>query len=89
MADPALVSLPADTWTIVATNVTSGQIKKMDSKPNLYLETYRMTGNDGPVGISEGALMFMGGNSETISASAGIDVYVMSVGNDGTVRVDV
>ena len=88
MANPVSVPCTAGEWTPVAINVTTGQIKKLDSRPNLYLETYRMTGGDVPASRSEGVPIFLGTNAETISAAAAIDVYIMAIGADGRVRVD-
>ena len=88
MANPVIVDCPEGEWTSVATNVTTGQIKKIGKKPNLYLETYRMTGNAAPTSQTEGAPAFQISDSEQISATAGIDVYIMAVGADGRVRVD-
>ena len=89
MANPVIISLDADTWTKVASNVTGGQVKKLDTRPNLYLETYRTSGDPAPTDLSEGVPCFVGRYSEEISASAGIDVYIMAVGQNGRVRVDV
>jgi hypothetical protein len=89
MANPETISLTADTWEMVARNVTSGQVKKLDTRPNMYLETYRMTGDDGPIDLSEGVPCFIGRYNEEISAAAGIDVYMMAVGHNGKVRVDI
>ena len=88
MANPVSVSCPQDVWALVAESVTAGNIKKLNNKPIKYLETYRMTGGAAPTDKLEGAEMFVNGVSESISASAAIDVYVMAIGNDGTIRAD-
>lgn len=88
MANPSIKTLTVNTWEKVATNVTAGAIKKM-KRGVTYLETYRMTGNAAPTDQEEGAVIFTGSNSETIAASAGIDVYIMAVGRSGKVRVDI
>jgi hypothetical protein len=88
MANPVFVDCPADTWQLVASNVTAGQVKKADNTPGQYLETYRTTGGAAPTEISEGIPCFVSRYSEPISASAGIDVYIMARGKDGRVRVD-
>ena len=69
----------------------SGFIKRLSTKPNLYLETYRMNGNPAPTERLEGAPMFLGKNAEEITASVGseIDVYIMPIGADGRIRRDV
>ena len=88
MADPVLINLPADTWTVVATNVTSGQVHTVkSSKPNVYLQTYRETGNPVPIERDEGVPII--GDVAEISAVSGIDVYIYPVNEAGRVRVDV
>lgn len=87
MANPVTVDCPQDTWTIVAQNVTAGQIKMLTKGP-VYLETYRMTGEDAPTESSEGVAIFLDTYAEVISASAAIDVYVMARGSAGKVRAD-
>lgn len=89
MADPTRVTCTANTWKKVASNVTSGQVGKLNKRPNLYLQTYRMSGNAAPTSGTEGIPVFVNSDSEEISAAAGIDIYIMAVGNDGEVRVDV
>lgn len=89
MANPVMVTCPADTWQKVAINVTAGQVKKKGKSPNIYLETYRMTNDDAPTSKDEGIPIFIGTNSEPISSSAGIDVYIMALNADGKVRVDI
>jgi hypothetical protein len=88
MANPVIVSCPSGEWTKVATNVTAGQIKKLKTDPNKYLETYRTSGDPVPTETLEGVPIFLENFSETISASAGIDIYIMAVGANGSVRVD-
>lgn len=90
MADPVFVDCLADQWTKVATNVTSGQIHKWNPQPQEYLHTYRATGGAAPTDKAEGVRIFIGDNiSESISASAGIDVYLYPITENGRVRVDV
>ena len=89
MADSVIVQCPADVWTLVASNVTAGRLHKLDSRPNSYIQTYRMTGNPAPVNIGEGAVTMVIENSDTIESAAPIDVYIMARGRDGRVRVDV
>lgn len=89
MADPVIVACPVDVWTKVATNVTSGQIHIKDSKPGMYLQTYRMTGNAAPAAGNPAEGVQIDGASTPIEATAGIDVYIMPRGAAGSVRVDV
>ncbi len=88
MADPLLVDCPKDVFTKVATDVTSGLVHKISTDPNKYLQTYRMTGGTAPTEKDEAVPMFIGTDTEQISSSAGIDVYVWPIGKDGLVRVD-
>lgn len=85
MADPVVVPCPADAWTKVATNVQTGVVHVTAVKPNVYLQTYRETGEAAPTNKAD-AVPFT--TPLTISASTGIDVYVQPVGAAGSVRVD-
>lgn len=90
MADPVLIDIPADTWTLVATGVTSGMVHKKGAMQSTYLQTYRSTGSPAPTLISEGVEMFLYNEiSEEIDASVLIDVYIFVVGSAGRVRVDI
>lgn len=86
MADPVIVALAADTWTIVATGVTSGQVWIREKPPIRYLHTYVMTGNPAPTDNSKAVPFY--NEMIPISASAAIDVYVKAVNVAGEVRVD-
>lgn len=88
MADPVLIDCPADIWTKVATNVTIGQIHRKSTKPNGYLQTYRLTGGTAPTDVEEGVPVFGGGSQAEISAAAAIDVYIQPMGSAGKVRTD-
>lgn len=86
MADPVIVACPADTWTKVATNQTSGFVHIKTGYNRDWNQTYRDTGGSAPTDLSD-AVKFLK-PTEVINASAGIDVYVMPVGGAGSVRVD-
>jgi len=86
MANPVVVSLPKDVWTIVALAKTSGQVHIMSSKPNVYFQTYRVTGDPAPTDLSDAVAMRS--LSETISAATAIDVYIQPSKHAGVVRVD-
>lgn len=89
MANPVFVDCPADEWTKVATDVTTGQIWKANTTP-AYLQTYKLTGEAAPSDRGEGMKLFSDdNNSEEISSSEPIDVYVFPVGAIGRVRVDI
>ena len=88
MANPVIVDCPADTWTKVATNVTTGQIhkKKYNAK---YIQTYVLTGQAAPTNNDLAVPIFTGGcSSAAISAASAIDVYLKPLGIAGSVRVD-
>lgn len=87
MADPVNVACPADVWTKVATAVTSAIVKKMDTRPNVYLETYRVTGNPAPAD-NTGANPIDATGELIVSAASVVDVYIQPVGKAGEVRVD-
>lgn len=87
MADPAVVACPKDVWTKVASAVTTGQIWILNTKPNVYRQTYRVAGNPAPVGSVPEEKAFQGEVMQ-ISAGVAIDVYLFPVGKDGSVRVD-
>lgn len=87
MPNPVNVICPAGVWTKVATNVTSALVKKMNSEPNVYLETYRLTGESAPAD-NTGANPIDDTGELVVSAPAGIDIYIQPVGADGEVRVD-
>jgi hypothetical protein len=92
MADPNFpVNIPANTWTKVASNVTSGFLFKKRAGIR-YLQTYRVIslGNPDPTLVDEGVAMFQGSSiTEQISSSEPIDVWVYCDGADGVLRVDV
>lgn len=87
MANPGNVSLTADTWVKVATNVTHGVIDKRSEQRPAILQTYRTSGQAAPATAAEGILWDT--TQAVIEASAGIDVYLMAVGEDAVVRVSV
>lgn len=89
MANPAIINVPADQWTKVATAVTSGLIHRIETDPNKYLQTFRLTGEAAPTNITDGALAFKNGDPEIISNSVNIDVYIYPVKKSGVVRVDI
>lgn len=89
MANPVFVDCPAGVWTKVATNITTGQIHKVDVTPQEYLHTYKQTGDAAPTDRSEGVRIFIGANiSEIISHNTGIDIYIFPVLSAGRIRVD-
>lgn len=87
MPSPTLESCPKDTWTKVATNVTTGNIWKTDKSPGKYLQTHVLTGAAAPTGTGIGVAIV--GEGMAIANTVGIDVYIYCLGADGEVRVDI
>jgi len=87
MANPVIITCPADAWTPVAIKVSTGLIHRKLSIP-LYLQTYRDTGETAPTSRDEGVPVFVDSNTAVISAAANIDVYLWAIGKPGEVRVD-
>lgn len=90
--DPVIVDCPANTWTKVLTAVTSETVAKLyddDDIPNptAYLHTYRATGGDVPTSKYEGTVCFIDRDTEAVSSTFPIDVYIMALNNDGKVKV--
>lgn len=91
MAEPVFFDLSEGVFTKVAEAVTTGVISKKTEAPQEYLQTYRNTGNPKPDDDAElGVAMFQDLRvSEDIINSNLIDIYIMPIGADGRVRVDV
>jgi hypothetical protein len=93
MANPVFVTVTKNTPTKVATNVTTGQIRRV--KPGTpgaqYLYTYVLTGGAAPVEADfRGGRIFQESDSEIINATAGIDIWLyLDSDEDGEVRVEV
>jgi len=85
MANPEILTLPADEWTKVAEDVTEGIIDIVTSTPKAYFRTYRITGDPPPSGL-DGVKRLRDG--EHISAISSVDVYVFPVGGVGKVTVN-
>lgn len=82
---PVVYSLVADTWTIVAANVTYGVVTITDPAPS-YLETHVPAGGAAPT--TDALARPVSQCDNVISSDAGIDVYIKSVSVAGEVRVD-
>lgn len=87
MNNPVVVDCPEHEWTKVATNVTSALIHRIRTGGVIYNQTYRLTGDDPPDDDTEAVSAFIDDQPEIVSASAGIDVYIKSLGGNGKVRV--
>ena len=88
MANPQIVTITANSWVKVATNVTTGKVYNAKTTVS-YSQTYRDTGEAAPSNMDDAVRAFIVNGVEEISASAGIDVYIYAHGDvDGSVRVD-
>ena len=85
MPNPDIISCPVDVWTKIATGITSGIVHVIDTSPNVYLHTYRLTTQDPPVNNDDAAPFEL---ALQIANSAAIDVYIQPKGKAGSVRVD-
>lgn len=84
MTNPTVVTCPANTWTKVATNVTTGVLSRYVVTTK-YSQTYRDTGDPAPSGLGD-ALEFF--DPYVISSAFAIDVYVYAHKSEGKVRVE-
>lgn len=86
MAAPTLVSLVADTWTLVASNVTDVSIKTAATGPRFYVIDQIDNGGGGaPADVR--SIQFPESGLFSIESSAAKDVYVKAVGAEGSVIV--
>lgn len=89
MNNPVIISCPNGIWKKISTGVTNGNVWRADKSPSLYLHTYRLSGDTPPTGVTEGMPIFLNSINEEIRSTVAIDVYIMAIGNNGKVRVDV
>lgn len=89
MAGPAAVSV-ATTWTLVAQNVETGVVYKIDNGP-MYHQTWVDTGDAAPTGNEGFATPIDGDRAYINSPGRPIDVYLKCSGSGtpGYVRVDI
>lgn len=88
MANPAIFTCSPSNWTIVASGITSGALYRMDPTIS-FAQTYRMAGTTAPTSYSESFPIFTKSEEELIAHTDPIDVYLISYGSSGRVRVDV
>ena len=91
MPTPVFINLPADTWTVIATNVTVGQVHLINHSPNVVRSAYiQPTGAAAPADDPAlGVPVFMKSDSEDISFDIPADVYLRPEGKASRVRVDI
>ena len=85
MANPEILACPVDVWTKIAEGVTSGIVHVIDTSPNIYLHTYRLT-TQAPPADNDGAVPFE--LMLQIATGAAVDVYIQPKGRAGSVRID-
>jgi hypothetical protein len=86
MSNPVDVPLAANTWVLVAENVTTGNIYKTKNVRS-YIFTTRETGDPAPTDNTKSARAFRGADRCEISSLTAIDVYFKSMTVDGQVMV--
>lgn len=90
MANPIKVDTPKNTWTKVATNVTSGIITIKQWQPSRYYQTYRVTGDPAPTGDqNEDTSTVTTGQEISIAATEAVDVYLYCYQQDGEVVLSI
>lgn len=99
MTNPSSLTLTANVWTKIATNVNKGQVWFLDSY-STYYHTYRDTGEAAPSGNPEtGSVAFSLGAKRVkasnlgcgmpISTLVGSDIYIFCAGGAGRVIVEI
>ena len=87
----SFVDCPANAWTLVAENVTTGVIHKVSAAPSMYLQAYVPNGDTAPTTRLEGVQAFKESNSvsvDDIVSTSAIDVYLWADNGIGRVRAD-
>ena len=84
MASPVSVTVPVNTWTLVATNVTEGNVWILNNRA-VYSHYYVATGGAAPTDMSEAAVLPEPGLP--ISVDVASDIYVYAAGVAGEVLV--
>lgn len=87
----SFIDCPANQWTLVAANVTTGVIHRVSCEPSAYLQASVPTGDPAPSGRSAGVDAFkdsITGDTSEIKNSTAIDAHLWADGADGRVRVD-
>ena len=86
--NPVVVNLPADQWTKVVSDITTGTIDKKSIKPNVYRATFRIAG-DPPGDLDADAVtIFIRVPYVIVSNDDQIDVYIKPVRSDGQIVVN-
>lgn len=87
-ANPEEIVCTADTWILVAFAQTVGVIHKLSNLPNVYKQTYRLTGEAAPLNDDDAVLAFGRCDNFEINSGVAIDVYVKAVRVNGKIRAD-
>lgn len=87
MANPVYIDIPDSTWVLVGSNVEGGKLNRGLSGAK-YFWTYRESGSDAPTSSEQGVIIFDESDNEVIPVAEGIDLYVRTDGEAGSVRID-
>jgi hypothetical protein len=85
---PTFVSIPANTWTLVANAVTDGVVHIKERHSHGYLHYYKVDSEAPPAAADDTLGIPFDRYSAVISSDAAIDVYIFSRYEAGEVRVD-
>ena len=88
MPNPVIIACPQDAWKLIASNQIFGYLFEMNKKPDKYLYTYRLTGEAAPTLKTEGVPIFQTEEKKLIISMLAVDIYIMAIGNDGSIRYD-
>ena len=88
MPNPVVVTCPEGVWTLIAGNVSEGQIIKKNFDPS-YQITYRVAGDPAPTTLADGKVMQNDSLPIFARATETIDVYAYPTGGDGLLEIDI
>lgn len=87
MSSPVYQFCTANTWKLVASNVTSCEIKKYFTGVE-YLVAIREHGDDAPTRQTQGSKIFINSDTAIISNENYIDIYIFAIDENGKVLID-
>lgn len=88
MPNPVIVQCPADTWTLIGSDVRGTLLHRIGSQATNYVWTYREVGDDPPTTADEGKSLFDKDDNFELPKSKGFDFYVYPHKKAGSVRLD-
>jgi hypothetical protein len=85
-----MITIPENTWTLVAENVRSSLITIKQWQPNRYYQTHRVTGDPAPIGdYNEETSTVTHSREIKVESSERIDLYMWCVDQSGSVVVTI